>query len=308
MRCPLVGRVVEHAGHDGAGLGPIFDHRRGGQRVVRDGGEAAIAGRAHGDALLGARAPADRAEHLRPLQHQLDGPPHLARGHRRQHHMRPHRALAAEPAAHERAHHTEFVRRQAKRLGDGAAHTRDVLRAVVQRERIALPHRDGRVGLHGVVRFHGRTVDGLDALRCLRHAGNHVAACGIGRLPLHLAGRVRIGAGGFEIEPRRLLRNLHAHHARCGLRMFQRVAHHQRDGLAVVMHLIVLQQRQHAPGRRFQRGLATVGQARCALMRHHQQHAGHGLRDMGIDPRDPTGRHGALHQHGMHETRHLELR
>ena len=100
MRRPLVGRVVKHARDDGAGLGPILNHRRGGQRVMRDGGEAAIAGGAHGDALLGTRAPADGAEHLRPLQNKLDGPPRLARGHRRQHHVRPHRAFAAEPAAH----------------------------------------------------------------------------------------------------------------------------------------------------------------------------------------------------------------
>ena len=74
-----VGREVVRAGVEMACrqrrvLGQVLEHRGLGDRLVRDRREPAVAIAAERERLLGLRAVADRAEHLRPLEHELDRP------------------------------------------------------------------------------------------------------------------------------------------------------------------------------------------------------------------------------------------
>ena len=155
------------------------------------------------DALLGARAVADRAEHLRARQRDLHGAVRQLRGHRGERDVRPRRALRTEPAADEARDDAHVLGGQAEHRSELAARADHALRRVVEGEPVALPQRDGGVRLHRVVVLDGRRVHVVDLGRGARERGFGVALVRVGVLAVHLrrlvrrcVGEPRLGRGG----------------------------------------------------------------------------------------------------------------
>ena len=222
--------------------------------------------------LLGLRAPADGAEHLRPLQRELHGTPDLARRHRREEDVRPDRALAAEAAADVRIDHSHILGGNSERLGDHFTRASDVLRRVVESELAALPMRDRPVRLHRVVVLHRRLVDGVHLHFGLGERLHPVAPLLRRRTSRHLR-RARVCLCLFEIDPG--LGILVAHPQLRGgiVRLLQRLGHDDRDRLAVVANARVLEERKLASGRRFHRRAAFLRKRRRVLVSEDQEHA-----------------------------------
>ena len=164
--------------------------------VVHDGGEAAVARCAEGDALHRVRAVADAVIHLAPRQHQLDRPARHARAERRQRHVRPGAQARAEGAADEGRDDADVLRRDAEHGGDFVGRVVHPLRLVPQGQAVAVPGRDGGVHLDRVVvlaRDHVGLVD-LDLGGRERSLG--IAAPRLRRLDLALVGLLCVGRTG----------------------------------------------------------------------------------------------------------------
>ena len=276
--------------------------------VVPDGDERPIFLCAERYALLGLRAAADRPEHLRPRKRELHRTSCALRRQRGEHHMRPRRAFAAEAAADEGRDDPHALGRDAERLRHRFTHARDVLRRVVEREPLALPRRDRRVRLHRVVRLHRRGIGLLDAhfsatKRLVRIAPRHR------RLALrHLLHRISVTLCALEVELRPLLAVAHLHDVGRSRGVLECIGDDQRNRLAVVVHDVVLQERERAPRGRLDRRLATLWQLRRVEVRDYEQHARRLLRPARIERDDGAFGDRALHDHGVRETRQLKLR
>ena len=212
--------------------------------LVHDGGEAAVARCAEGDALDRVRPIADAVIHLAPRQHHLDRPPRDARAERRQRHMRPGAQRRAEGAADEGRDHADVLRRNAEHGGDLVGRVVHPLRLVPQREAIAVPSRDGRVHLDRVVvlaRDHVGLVD-LD-LGC-RERSFGIAAPRLWRPRLSLIGLLlgrqnRLDAG--DVGGPGFRRVGDAHQRRRVVRLFEGLGDHEGDRLALMVHPVVLE-------------------------------------------------------------------
>src|ERR1051326_6708594 len=99
-------------------LGEVLDEGGGRDDIVADRQQPAALLRAERDALLGARPPAHRPEHLRPRERDFHRTGDTLRGHRGERYVRPRRALAAEAAADEGRHDAHALGLDAERLGD----------------------------------------------------------------------------------------------------------------------------------------------------------------------------------------------
>src|SRR5207237_9830365 len=80
-----------------------------------------------------------------------------------------------------------------------------------------------------------------------------------------------------------------------------------RDLLAVVVHDVVLQERERTSRGRLDRRLATLWQLRRVEVRDYEQHAWRLLRPARIERDDGAFGDRALHDHGVRETRQLKL-
>ena len=107
--------------------------------VVSNRCQRSVAARAQHDVLFRLRPSADRAEHLRTREHELDRLFDFACRHCRQYDVRPRRTFAAESAADEWIDDAHFVERNAERFRDGRAHAGDILGRVVEQKLIAFP-------------------------------------------------------------------------------------------------------------------------------------------------------------------------
>ena len=142
---------------------------------MRHGRERAVARGAEPHDLLRLGAVPDPAEHLRTRNHELYGTPREARGHRRERHVRPRLALAAECAADKGCDDADRFGIDAERRSEAVLNSKDPLRRVVDRQTVAGPLRDRGMRFHRVVVLGGRTVRLLQGhcgarKRVFRHA------------------------------------------------------------------------------------------------------------------------------------------
>ena len=160
------------------------------------------------------------------------------------------------------------------------------------------------MGLHGIVVLHGGGVS-----RCYGGAGGRprIAALGIRRFLIDLAGRVRIPLARLEIQVRGFLMVGGPDPRRGGGRLIQGLGHDHGDGLAVVIHTVVLQERHHPSGGWIDRGTAAFRESGGVQMGHDHQHPGHARGLVHVDVRDAAPGYGAQYQHGMGHARQLDI-
>ncbi len=270
-------------------------HRSVGDGVVPQPREPAARVGAQPHVLAVVLAQAHHHEHLLPREHVLDRPLDHARGQHREHGVVAREDLAAEAAAHERAHHAYVLAWNLEGRCNGGGGLAHHLQRVMHRHlAVALPHGHGGVHLHRVVVLDGRVVHRVDGARRGLQALVDVAAPRVG-LVARVDGGRRVGVAHVGIEADARLGRVVAHlHQRGRMaRLLDGLGHHKADELAVVVNDGVLQQRRGAREavlRRFGRGRRHLGHV---LVREHQQHAGRFFCRRGVDVAHPPGRYRA---------------
>jgi hypothetical protein len=124
----------------------------------------------------------------------------------------------------------------------------------------------------------------VEASRALAQAGCHVAALRIDR-PAHHFFRLVGGALRaliVRVRRRGFVTNRCLEFAGAIGCAFQRISNDYGHRLVAVAHFVGLKERQSAHGRRLGIRFAAIRQAHRGFVRHHEQHAGHGLYARGI--------------------------
>ena len=244
--------------------------------VVADGGQLAVAPSAEYDVLLRLRAPADRSEHLRPTQDELHRTARLLRSHGGKHDVGPGGTLAAEAAADERIDHANIVGAMPSVFATVSRTPETYCVASYSVSRSPSHLRDCRVRLHWVVMLHGRRVDGIDADLRLRATRPRCRPMTFARRPCRLLLRrdARCGPCLLEVESGRSRLVARRVPARPRPTARSKVsATTTAIGCAVVMHDVVLQERQRAAGGRIDRGTSLLRQPGCIASGSERQHA-----------------------------------
>ena len=123
---------------------------------------------------------ADRPVHLVAPQHELDRAPDQPGGENAEDLRAGDHPLRAEAAAQERAADMDLFRRQAEQAGEAAARHLQALARRVDRQRLAVPGRDDRMRLQGVVVLRRGLIGGVDQRGGAREACFDVAFAGFG--------------------------------------------------------------------------------------------------------------------------------
>ena len=288
------GGGIQPAGADGAVLGVVVRPGGGVDAVVLDRGQPPVTGRAQGDALSGGGLMPAAGEHLPPGQHQLHRPAQHPGGRRSQQLVRVHETLAAEPAADKRAAHVHVVGGQPEGGRQRRLHDENALRGVLQAQLVTVPpgHRGGRfdravMAVRGAVGLADGNVSGGhprgDVADREVGVGQIVGTVGQHGLGTAEAGR-RLGLGVPGTDQAGRVLGLRP--GACG---------DQGDGLALVVHPVVLHRdhrmRQRRHRRRRQPGHVGRGQ--------HCGHAADGPRGRAVQLCHPPARHPGRHQDGM---------
>ena len=108
--------------------------------------------------LLRARTIADRGKHHAAIEAQLHWAIELARGYCSHRRVRPWKKLSAEARTEKARDYADIFDRQAEHLRHHHAMIHNPLRSLVERDAIAVPHRDGGMQLDRIVRFNRRDV------------------------------------------------------------------------------------------------------------------------------------------------------
>ncbi len=240
--------VVQHLGGAGGVFGEVFEDGGVHDDVLLHGLELAVGGGGELDVVVGVGALADGAEHLVAVEHEFDGLADDARGHGGERHVRPGRALGAEAAAGVGALDADVVEGDVEDLGDRHLDAGDVLGGVVEVELFALPPGDGGVGLHGIVVLDGGDVGLVDGDAGLGEAGGDVAALVAGGLLAGLLGPAGFGEAALEVELGGLLAVLDAELRGGEAGLVEGLGDDDRDGLAVVFDVGVLEDGEIAAG------------------------------------------------------------
>jgi hypothetical protein len=192
---------------------------------VVDADERAVAPGAELQRLNRVRAVADRGEHLRAGEDELDRPSDRACGEHREGHVGPYEQAGAEAAADVRREHADGGRRDRERRREECLEVRRPLGRVVDRDGVAVPGRHGRKRAERVVRVVRGRVGRLvrDFGGCER--GVDVSASGVGapRVGLQLAARVA------DVEHRVGFLVGDVHETRRRGRLSRRLGDHDRD-------------------------------------------------------------------------------
>ena len=112
----------------------------------------------------------------------------------------------------------------------------------VDRQPVAIPRRDDRVRLHGVVILRRRLIDRVDAFRRRGKARFDITSMHLGRVAEPTAGGTKLSSccrGRSRAGSRFVARRQQRGAFRRGL---QRLGNHDRDRLVRVTHLVVLQE------------------------------------------------------------------
>ena len=309
-----VGAGVEESRRVEGALGVLLEGRGLGRRLVADGRQLAVLRRAQRHLLDGARPVAGDRVLLGARQDQLDGAADVPGGQRRDEDVDPRPQRRAERAADERRHDAHVALVDAERGGHLLLHVIDPLRLIVEGELVAVPGGDGGVQLHRVVVLVGVRVGLFDLHRGAVESLVRLAALVVGRLlgdavGLHLVRREPLGRGVREIEDGLRLVVGRADE-RGGVRgALERVGHHDGDGLAVVVHLIVLERLERAADLGVHQRLGLLRQHHLAgvAVRDDRQHAGGLLGRGGVDLRDPPLGDGAEDEDAVGHVLDLEL-
>src|SRR4029077_4684722 len=126
---------------------------RAGRRlgVMIERGQSAVTIGAETQGLPRRRTMPYRTEHLLAAQHELDRPARDARSDDAENLRSRDEAFAAEAAAQEWAADVNRRRRQVEHCGQTRLRPSEALARRIDRERIAFPCCDDRMGLHGIV-------------------------------------------------------------------------------------------------------------------------------------------------------------
>ena len=279
--------------------------------VVHDGGEAAVARCAEGDALDRVRAVADAVIHLAPRQHHLDRPPRDARAERRQRHMRPGAQPRAEGAADEGRDDADVLGRNAEHGGDLVGRVVHPLRLVPEGQAVAVPGRDGGVHLDGVVVLARDHVGLVDLDLGARERSFGIAAPSLWRPCLSLIGlllrrqnrldALNVGGSGFR-------RVGDAHQRRRVVRLFEGLGDHEGDRLALMVHPVVLEHVQALTDGRVHGALVrAIGKPRRVAVGQDGDDAGRPFRRRAVDGSNAAVRDRAPHDGAVRQARHVEL-
>src|SRR5215470_6781153 len=194
----------------------------------------------HAQALTSGRAMTDGTVHLLAAEHELDGPINHARGHDAEN-LRPRdQALAAEAAAEERAADMNVCGWNAKQASDARLRQSKALAWRVNCEPVAVPGRNDRVWLDGIVVLRWCLVGYIDHLGGCSQRRLHVAVFDDGGIADAYGGRDKafgcIEAHTWSQE--RVFGREQRGAFGCG---FQCFSNHDRDRLIGIAHTIVLQ-------------------------------------------------------------------
>ena len=280
--------------------------------LVHDGGEAAVARGAEGDALDRVRAVADAVVHLAPRQHQLDRPPRHAGAERRQRHVRPGAQPGAEGAADEGRDDADVLGRDAEHGGELVGHVVHPLRLVPQGQAVAVPGRDRGVHLDRVVVLARDHVGLVDLDLGGREGSFGIAAPRLVRLDLALVGLLvrrvhRLGAA--DVGGRGLGRVGDAHQPRRVGGLLEGLGDHERDRLALMVHPVVLEHVQALTDGWVREALVrSVGEPRRVAVGQDREHAGRPFGLRRVDRSDAAARDGAPHDGGMRHVRQRRTR
>ena len=263
-------RVVEVAGLVSGRLQKILHQRRVQDHVMPEAGELALRRGGQLNVLRGLGPGPYIAEHLVALESYLDRPLDHLRRHCRQRYMGPLRALGAEAAARIRALQMDVLNRNGKRAGDDLLASGDVLRGIVEVQFLALPPRDGGVGLHGVGVMNGCGIGHIDLCACLCHGRVQVSAFLFRRLPAALLRATRFAETHLELELGRcrLIANLQQGGGVPGL--VEAFSNDVRHRLVAVIDTIILEESDMPAGGWLRN---RRGYARSVLERHHGKDA-----------------------------------
>ncbi len=242
---------------------------------------------------------ADRPEHLVARQRQLDRAAELAGGEDGQRVRPGHVRLGAEAAAEERAADMDVLRRNPEEPGIAHPRQHDRLVGRVERQAVAVPLRDHRVRLHGVVVLVRRLVFGLDAPGCRRMPRGDVALLHRSRIAEADGGRI-VFFQALEAEPHGFGLVGRGEQARAFVRRLQCLGHHEGDRLLGVADAIVLQ-RLEAEAEHAVLAVGVEPQLRHVVGRVHLDHARMRLRRRHVErgdapARDAAGRNDAVEQ------------
>ena len=126
-----------------------------------NGGELSVSARPERQLLNAVGPMADRGEHLGACQHELHRSLRDPRGKSREWHMRPDAQPCAERAAHERRQYADAAGIDTERDRQRVAHILRPLGRVMDRQRIAVPDRNGGKQADWIVRVLGSGVGHL---------------------------------------------------------------------------------------------------------------------------------------------------
>src|SRR5208283_4527953 len=149
-------------------------------------------------------------------------------------------ALGAEAATEERAANMYLLRRYAEESRDPPLGHSEALTRRIDGQRVAVPRRHDRMGLHGIVVLGGRLVGRIDPDRRRRESRLHIA-------PLY-SSRIADADGGrdkaltvIETDTGRQHFISRRQEHPSFRRSLQRLGDHRRDRLVRITHLIILQ-------------------------------------------------------------------